>query len=136
MQEFLTELGIPEEAATAIIQRMQEMEQERDEAKSALEALKGEFSAHRLDTAIQRSLSEAGAKNLTAAAALLDKSSIAEDENGFSGISEQVAAIKKECPYLFRGMEVSSGMRQKAAPNQDSFTSYARIGAKIEKVKA
>ena len=131
MQELLQSLELPEEAVHAVLEKVQELEQERDEAKTALESVKDAFSAHRMDAAIFRTLSEAGAKNLTAASALLDKTAISEEENGFTGIMEQIATIKKECPYLFRGTEVSSGMRQKAVPQSDSFTEFARMGAKI-----
>ena len=131
MQAFLEELGIPEETLNLVLERVQSIEQERDEAKSALISLQDTFSLHRLDTAIERALSDAGAKNLKAAKALLDQSAVSEDENGFSGIAEQITTIKKECPYLFHGMESASGMRQKGSQLQDSFTEYARVGAKL-----
>ena len=133
MQDFLTEeLGLSEEVCQQILERVFAIEQERDDAKEALSAMDAAYAAHRMESAVSRALADAGAKNLTAAGALIDKSALAEEENGFSGLSEQVARIKKECGYLFYGGEAASGMRHAPAGAPiDSFTQFARTGAKL-----
>lgn len=133
MQDFLTEeLGLSDEVSQQILDRVFSIEQERDRAKEALQDLENAYAAHRMESAVSRALADAGAKNLTAAGALIDKGALAEEENGFSGLSEQVARIKKECGYLFYGGEAASGMRHAPAGNpMDSFTQFARTGAKL-----
>ena len=124
MQEFLQqELGLSEETTSAIMERFHAVRQEK-------EMLQREFDAFRLQTAIHRALSDAGAKNLTAAAALMDPTAVSEENGTYIGIGEQVEKAKKECPYLFR-MAEASGIRLKGAANTDQFTEYARRGARI-----
>lgn len=132
MQEFLTEeLGLSQETAQQILERFLAVEQKRDEAQQMLETLQGEFATHKLEAAISRGLADAGAKNLTAAGALIDRTALGE-EDGFSGLFEQIARMKKECGYLFYGGETATGMRHvPAAAPTDSFTQFARTGAKL-----
>lgn len=133
MQDFLTEeLGLSPEVSQQILDRVLSIEQERDSAQEALSTLNAAYAAHRMEAAVSRALADAGAKNLTAAGALIDKSALTEEEDGFLGLSEQVARIKKECGYLFYGGEAASGMRHAPAGTPiDSFTQFARTGAKL-----
>ena len=133
MQDFLTEeLGLSPEVSQQILERVLSIEQERDSAKDALQSVERAYAAHRMEAAVSRALADAGAKNLTAAGSLIDKSALTEEEGGFSGLLEQVARIKKDCGYLFYGGEAASGMRHAPAGNPiDSFTQFARTGAKL-----
>ena len=141
MTEYLTEeLGLSPEMAEGILARVSVIQQERDEAvqarenaETAMGTLRAEYDAHRKETAVFRALSDAGARNITAARALLDTDEITESETGFSGLLEQVEKIKNDCPYLFRVSSVSGGMRHGPdGSNTDSFTQFARTGAKLK----
>jgi len=55
----------------------------------------------RVDAAVESVLRSARARNINAAKALLDMDALSYDEQGLSGLDEQVAAMKTECAYLF-----------------------------------
>ena len=71
--------------------------------KSKDEAHVAEIKQLKVDSAVLTALTGAGAKNLTAAKALLkdlDKAELAEDGT-IKGLAEQIAAIQKSDAYLF-----------------------------------
>ena len=57
----------------------------------------------RLETAIQKALAEAKAKNIKAVRALLDESQLKMENGKLLGLIEQIAEIKQSDPYLFEG---------------------------------
>ena len=106
---------------------------EKEKLLKDYEKLSKDFSNSKLSGAIADALSSAGAKNLKAAEALIDKNLIKAEESGFTGISEQIEKIKEECDYLFYDTSLSSGMRHSPMPtNEDGFTHFARAGAKLQ----
>ena len=105
---------------------------EKEKLSGDIEKITKELFESRLSGAISSALSAAGAKNLKAAEALIDKGAIEFDDSGVSGLSEQIEKIKSDCGYLFYESGASSGMRH--APSSqadDGFTHYARAGAKL-----
>ena len=109
------------------------MEGENERLVRDFEAAKAELADTRLSGAIVSALSAAGAKNVKAAGALLDKSAISMDEEGVHGLTEQIDAIKRDSSYLFYDGFVSSGMRHGPQTTaEDGFTHFARAGAKLK----
>lgn len=103
-----------------------------DELNAHIGKLTTELSDTKIDGALSAALIGAGAKNLKAASALIDKSKITYDEGGIAGINEQIEAIKKDCDYLFYDSKMSTGMRHSvSSAAEDGFTSYARAAAKL-----
>ena len=83
---------ITEEQLAAIAQLMnQEYEKGKKEAESG-------FEQSQKEEKLDETISAAGAKNVKAVKALLDMDAIAQDPKS---LEKQLAAIKKECPYLF-----------------------------------
>lgn len=68
-----------------------------------------EYEAHlkeqRYSFAIERAVGKAGARNIKAVIALLDKSKISPDGENLLGFDAQIAALKESDPYLF-GVEL------------------------------
>lgn len=105
---------------------------ENERLTGDFEKVTKELSDSKLSVAISSALSAAGARNLKAAEALIEKGEITLEEDGVKGLSEQVERIKKECSYLFYDGTLSSGMRHVSTPNNtDGFTHFARAGAKL-----
>lgn len=95
--------------------------------------LTSELNQSKLNGAVSQALISAGAKNLKAAGALIDRDKITFEEGGVMGLSEQIEQIKKECGYLFYDGSASSGMRHTTqAATSDGFVSSARSAAKLD----
>ena len=103
-----------------------------DELNACVGKLTSELKESKIDGALSQALIGAGAKNLKAVSALIDKGKILISEEGVSGIEEQIEAIKSDCDYLFYDNRQASGMRHlSAVKSDDGFTSYARAAAKL-----
>ena len=103
-----------------------------DELNAHVGKLTSELAESKIDGALSAALIGAGAKNLKAVSALIDRSKINISEEGISGITEQIETIKSDCDYLFYDECQASGMRHSAASKaDDSFTSFARAAAKL-----
>ena len=104
---------------------MEALTKERD-------GLKMKLSEIELEHEIGNVLSALGAKNLKAAGALIDRTAIEKTDEGYFGIREQAERVKNECSYLFHDGITASGMKHTpTAQNTDSFTQFARAGAKL-----
>lgn len=96
------------------------------------DGLKTKLSDIEIEHEIGKTLAKLGAKNLTAASALIDKGKIQKTDEGYFGIREQAERIKAECGYLFYDGLTATGMRHSpTAQSTDSFTQFARAGAKL-----
>lgn len=75
--------------------------------KNAKAEYEKQIKQMQIDNAVQNALKDAGAKNVTAATALLKDLDKAEfDENGaVKGLKEQIAAIQKDNDFLFEGKQ-------------------------------
>lgn len=115
-----------------IKKRAGELESKNSELLQNVDELTSQLNMLKADGKMSEKLSSAGAKNLKAVSALIDKSKLSFEDGEVLGLDEQLKTIKDECSYLFYDERVSSGMRHASIPNQtDSFTSYARAAAKI-----
>lgn len=109
-----------------------ELEGQKTELLESVEKLTSELNNSKINGVISASLISAGAKNLKAASALIDKSKITFEDDVVLGLKEQIDAVKDECGYLFYDNSQSSGMRHTSSnAATDGFTSYARAGAKL-----
>ena len=69
--------------------------------KQAAEEHEKQLREQRFAVAVERAIIKAGARNVRAVAALLDKTKISLVGEDLFGIEEQVAALKKSDPFLF-----------------------------------
>ena len=121
------------ESGAKLREMVQALESEKERLEKEAQAAKSELYDTKLNGAIVSALSAAGAKNVKAAGALLDKSAISVDEEGTHGLAEQIEAMKRDCGYLFHDGFASSGMRHGPQANaEDGFTHFARAGAKLK----
>ncbi len=112
--------------------RVGELETLNQELSENVSKLTSELNNSKIDGVISASLIGAGAKNLKAVSALIDKSKVSFEDGNVLGLKEQIDAIKDECGYLFHNESQSTGMRHTSSNNlADGFTSYARAGAKL-----
>lgn len=103
-----------------------------DELNAQVGTLTKELEGSKIDGALSAALIGAGAKNLKAVSALIDKGKIQITDEGVSGIQEQIETLKSDCDYLFYDNRQASGMRHStAAGSDDGFTSFARAAAKL-----
>jgi len=120
------------ESADTLQLEVDELVKTNEELKTSLGKLTLELDESKLEGALSSALIAAGAKNLKAAGALIDRTKISLDADGENAIKEQIDEIKKECDYLFYDTELSSGMRHISSVNsEDGFTSMARAAAKL-----
>ncbi len=80
-------------------------------------------------SAIDLALTQAGAKNIKAAKALLDSESLELTDEGLKGLDDQLAALKESDGYLF-------GQSEQVPPNPDgkkaTFSGNASSGQNVE----
>jgi len=113
--------------------RAGELESKNGELLKNIDELTSQLNTLKVGGKISEKLTAAGAKNLKAVSALIDKSKISFEDGVILGLDEQLKTIKEECDYLFYGDTQASGMRHTYSGKQtDGFTSYARAGAKLD----
>lgn len=133
LTDALSAHQMEEQERASLEEQLAEMLAEKEQLLRDKEAMESTLSEAKRDSAITSALSAAGAKNIKAAGALLDRSVILEDAEGFHGIEEQIAKIKQDCGYLFHDGFSATGMRHAPTPPQDDgFTRFARAGAKLQ----
>lgn len=114
-------------------EKVQTLENEKTQLLKDFETAKATLADTKISNEIAMTLSAAGAKNVKAVSALLDKSTISVDEEGVHGLAEQIDAIKRDSGYLFYDGFMSSGMRHgPQVTAEDGFTHFARTGAKLK----
>ncbi len=144
--ESVNSLKSENERLLAEIEGLKEIIKDAEETKMRVGELEGinaglEESVGRLteelnnvktNSAVSQKLLAAGAKNLKAVSALIDKNKVKIEDGNVLGLDEQLEAIKSECDYLFYEEAKASGMRHTSSGDfNDGFTSYARAGAKL-----
>lgn len=118
--------------AENLASRLAEMDDKNQQLEDSIGKLTVELNESKLTGAVTSALIAAGAKNVIAAGALIDKGKITVDDTGMQGLSEQIDSIKQECSYLFYDNDYSSGMAHSATHSHtDGFTSFARAAAKL-----
>lgn len=74
----------------------------KDEAKKAEEAHKATITTMKKESAIEKALSDAKARNTKAVRALLDEGKLVLNDDGtLSGLKEQLEAVQKDNAFLF-----------------------------------
>ncbi len=112
---------------------MEQLKTKNTELEENIGKLTKELDNSKIDGVLSASLLSAGAKNLKAVSALIDKSKITFENGEVRGLTEQIDIIRGECDYLFHQDSQSSGMRHISSQNlNDGFTSFARAAAKID----
>jgi hypothetical protein len=91
MKDYITSLGLPEEAAAGILARHEEV----------VAGFAQQLRNQAVDAAVKQAVSAAGGRNLTAIRALLEESAFGEDPEADARAA--VARVKRENPYLFLG---------------------------------
>ncbi|MBE7048684.1 MAG: hypothetical protein E7393_04870 [Ruminococcaceae bacterium] len=79
----------------------QQLECEMQKHEAEMEAYHAQESEKQLRDAVDRALTEAGARNLTAVKALLNLETISLEDGKLQGLAEQLWELKKENSYLF-----------------------------------
>ena len=95
-QDFIESLGLDEATAELV----------RSEHQKVIDAYESRIRSLTVDAAVKQAVSAAGGRNLTAIRALMDESAFGQDIE--ASAKAAVAAIKRENPYLFGGMAVTS----------------------------
>ena len=95
-RDFIDSLGLDEATAQLV----------RAEHQKVIDAYESRIRTITVDAAVKQAVTAAGGRNLTAIRALMDESAFGEDIE--AGAKAAVAAIKRENPYLFGGMAVTS----------------------------
>lgn len=94
-------------------------------------AFDGQLSAYKLDSEIKSALTGAGAKDADLIATLIKKDDIKLGEDGkYTGLSEQVEAIKKDKGYMFENQQGYTPQAGTSTSGEVSMTDAiaARIG--------
>ncbi|MEY8370131.1 phage scaffolding protein [Aerococcaceae bacterium 50-4] len=82
----------------ALKQTIKDLQKQNEDAKADYEA---EIKGIKRDTALEKALSQSGAKNSKAIKALLDADKILFEDNKLIGVDEQLTALKESDPYMF-----------------------------------
>ena len=95
-QDFIEALGLDEATAQLV----------RSEHQKVVDAYESRIRALTVDAAVKQAVTAAGGRNLTAIRSLLDESAFGGDVEAEARAA--VAAVKRENPYLFGAMQVTS----------------------------
>lgn len=92
-----------------LTKQLEDLQSKFDEIKTSSEQ---QIADLKKSSAIDLALTQAGAKNIKAAKALLDGESLELTDEGLKGLDEQLAALKESDGYLF-------GQSEQVPPNPD-----------------
>lgn len=106
--------------------QLEDLQSRFDEIKTSSEQ---QIADLKKSSAIDLALTQAGAKNIKAAKALLDSESLELTDEGLKGLDDQLAALKESDGYLF-------GQSEQVPPNPDgkkaTFSGNASSGQNVE----
>ncbi len=109
-----------------LTKQLEDLQSKFDETKTSSEQ---QIADLKKSSAIDLALTQAGAKNIKAAKALLDSESLELTDEGLKGLDEQLAALKESDGYLF-------GQSEQVPPNPDgkkaTFSGNASSGQNVE----
>ncbi len=109
--EFLTELGICDEAADAVLSKHCE-----------------EVNGLQLDFAVERELSKRGVKSMDAALKLLDKTGLNYSDGKVEGLTERIDDFSKNNDFLFSDGDKPYFTRQASQPTGISKEDFDKMG--------
>lgn len=96
-QDFLKNLGIDTEHINLILSEAQKLQTEFNKAKADYNKLLSDIQREKIHSALHC----AGAKNITAAEALIDKNKLKFNGISIDGLEEEINRIKNENNFLF-----------------------------------
>ncbi len=109
-----------------LTKQLEDLQSKFDETKTSSEQ---QIADLKKSSAIDLALTQAGAKNIKAAKALLDGESLELTDEGLKGLDDQLAALKESDGYLF-------GQSEQVPPNPDgkkaTFSGNASSGQNVE----
>lgn len=109
-----------------LTKQLEDLQSRFDEIKTSSEQ---QIADLKKSSAIDLALTQAGAKNIKAAKALLDSESLELTDEGLKGLDDQLAALKESDGYLF-------GQSEQVPPNPDgkkaTFSGNASSGKNVE----
>lgn len=109
-----------------LTKQLEDLQSRFDEIKTSSEQ---QIADLKKSSAIDLALTQAGAKNIKAAKALLDSKSLELTDEGLKGLDDQLAALKESDGYLF-------GQSEQVPPNPDgkkaTFSGNASSGQNVE----
>ncbi|HAQ5715025.1 MULTISPECIES: phage scaffolding protein [Enterococcus] len=109
-----------------LTKQLEDLQSKFDEIKTSSEQ---QIADLKKSSAIDLALTQAGAKNIKAAKALLDSESLELTDEGLKGLDDQLAALKESDGYLF-------GQSEQVPPNPDgkkaTFSGNASSGKNVE----
>ncbi|HHQ2494207.1 TPA: phage scaffolding protein [Enterococcus faecium] len=109
-----------------LTKQLEDLQSRFDEIKTSSEQ---QIADLKKSSAIDLALTQAGAKNIKAAKALLDSESLELTDEGLKGLDDQLAALKESDGYLF-------GQSEQVPPNPDgkkaTFSGNASSGQNVE----
>ena len=109
-----------------LTKQLEDLQSKFDETKTSSEQ---QIADLKKSSAIDLALTQAGAKNIKAAKALLDSESLELTDEGLKGLDEQLVALKESDGYLF-------GQSEQVPPNPDgkkaTFSGNASSGKNVE----
>ncbi|HGF7629304.1 TPA: phage scaffolding protein [Enterococcus faecium] len=109
-----------------LTKQLEDLQSKFDETKTSSEQ---QIADLKKSSAIDLALTQAGAKNIKAAKALLDSESLELTDEGLKGLDDQLAALKESDGYLF-------GQSEQVPPNPDgkkaTFSGNASSGQNVE----
>ncbi|RXW99400.1 phage scaffolding protein [Enterococcus faecium] len=109
-----------------LTKQLEDLQSKFDEIKTSSEQ---QIADLKKTSAIDLALTQAGAKNIKAAKALLDSESLELTDEGLKGLDDQLAALKESDGYLF-------GQSEQVPPNPDgkkaTFSGNASSGKNVE----
>lgn len=109
-----------------LTKQLEDLQSKFDEIKTSSEQ---QIADLKKSSAIDLALTQAGAKNIKAAKALLDSESLELTDEGLKGLDDQLTALKESDGYLF-------GQSEQVPPNPDgkkaTFSGNASSGKNVE----
>lgn len=109
-----------------LTKQLEDLQSRFDEIKTSSEQ---QIADLKKSSAIDLALTQAGAKNIKAAKALLDSESLELTDEGLKGLDDQLTALKESDGYLF-------GQSEQVPPNPDgkkaTFSGNASSGQNVE----
>lgn len=109
-----------------LTKQLEDLQSKFDEIKTSSEQ---QIADLKKSSAIDLALTQAGAKNIKAAKALLDSESLELTDEGLKGLDDQLDALKESDGYLF-------GQSEQVPPNPDgkkaTFSGNASSGQNVE----
>ena len=109
-----------------LTKQLEDLQSKFDETKTSSEQ---QIADLKKSSAIDLALTQAGAKNIKAAKALLDSESLELTDEGLKGLDDQLAALQESDGYLF-------GQSEQVPPNPDgkkaTFSGNASSGQNVE----